>query len=227
MHIHDRMSDFPVFERNGKTVFRLTEEGVDWWDGNSLGIQHIYPAGAIGPDSDPELLGIARNTVDEMQRWIDGNGSNSFFPAAVRVGYDADSVLYHLGRYVRHTFPNGFQLDNPHGIENLSTVPNTVNEMLCMGHGDVVRLFPVWPRNRDASFHRIRVEGAFLVSAKLTDGAIGEVTVFSEQGRTLQLLNPWTGRRIKAKGPDGEQLYEGARIRIATEKGGTYRLEPI
>jgi hypothetical protein len=227
MHIHDHISHYPVFERNGKTVFRYTEAGIEWVNGNTLGIQHIYPGGAIGLDSDPELLAVAMNTMQEMQRWIDGNGSNSFFPAAVRIGYDPDSILYHLGRYVKHTFPNGFQLDNPHGVENLSTVPNTVNEMLCMGHGDIVRLFPVWPRDRDASFHQIRVEGAFLVSAKLANGEIGDVTVFSEQGRELHLLNPWKGRGIKVKSPGGEQIYGDERIRIATEKGVTYRLEPV
>jgi hypothetical protein len=224
MHIHDRLPAFPRQERNGKTVFRLTEEGTDWVNGNTLAIQHIYPAGQIGRDSDPELLAVAMNTMHEMQCWMDGNGSNSFFPAAVRIGYDPDTVMYHLDRYVKHTFPNGFQLDNPHGIENLSTVPNTVNEMLCSGHQGVLRLFPVWNRDRDASFHQIRVEGAFLVSAKLEGGKIGDVTVFSEQGRELNLLNPWAGRRVKVKSPAGEQSYEGERILIKTEKGTTYRL---
>jgi hypothetical protein len=228
MHIHDHLSHYPVFERNGKTVFRYTETGIEWVDGNTLGIQHIYPGGAIGLDSDPELLAIAMNTMQEMQeRWLDSNGSNSFFPAAVRIGHNPDTILYHLGRYVKHTFPNGYQMDNPHGVENLSTVPNTINEMLCMGHQGVLRLFPVWNRNRDASFHQIRVEGAFLVSAKLENGAIDNVTVFSEQGKELHLLNPWEGRKLQVKGPDGEQQYEGERIRINTEKGTTYRLEPV
>ncbi|MDR2763481.1 MAG: hypothetical protein LBB90_00440 [Tannerella sp.] len=220
MHIHDHISAFPRQERNGKTVFRLTEEGMDWAGGNTLEIQHIYPAEQIGLDSDPELLEIAMNTMQEMQRWLDFNGSNSFFPAAVRIGYDPDTILYHLDRYVKHTFPNGFQQENPHGIENFSTVPNTINEMLCMGHQGVVRLFPAWPRNKDASFHQIRVEGAFLVSAELKNGEIGPVTIFSEQGRELHLLNPWKGRKVKVKSQGVEQVYEGERIRINTEKEG-------
>ncbi|MDR0750853.1 MAG: hypothetical protein LBF62_14960 [Tannerellaceae bacterium] len=227
MHIHDHISHYPVFERNGKTVFRYTETGIEWVDGNTLGIQHIYPGGAIGPDSSPELLAVAMNTMQEMQRWLDSNGNNSFFPAAVRIGYNPDTILYHLDRYVKHSFPNGYQMDNPHGVETLSTVPNTVNEMLCMGHQGVTRLFPVWNRSRDASFHQIRVEGAFLISAKLENGEIGNVTVFSEQGKELHLLNPWEGRKLKVKGPDGERQYEGERIRINTGKGATYRLEPV
>ena len=197
--IKDHMSDYPLQERNGKTVFRYTEKGTDWWGDNTLGIQHIYPAGQIGLNSDPQLLQIAHNTVDEMRRWSDFNGTNSFFPAAVRIGYDPDSILVHLNVYSHHTYPNGFQLDNPHGIENWSTVPNTINEMLCMGHQDIVRVFPVWPREKDASFHQIRVEGAFLVSAELKNKEVTSLTIVSEQGRPLTLLNPWKQK----ESPDG------------------------
>ncbi|KAA6300444.1 MAG: hypothetical protein EZS26_003410 [Candidatus Ordinivivax streblomastigis] len=227
MHINAHISAYPLQERNGKTVFRYTEAGIEWVNGNTLGIQHIYPGGQIGLDSDPELLKVAYNTVDEMQKWIDGNGSNSFFPAAVRVGYNPDTILYHLNRYVQHTFPNGYQLSNPHGIENLSTVPNTINEMLCMGHQGVVRLFPVWPRNKDAAFHQIRTEGAFLVSAELTKGEVTDLSIFSEQGRELTLLNPWKNRKVRVEEVgSGEKTYEGERIKISTKPGKCYRFEP-
>lgn len=84
-------------------------------------------------------------------------------PRAVRVGYDPTVILEALRRYVGHTYPNGFQLGNPHGIENQSTVPNTINEMLCMSHvpvgapqaEPVLRVFPVWPREMDASFTNV------------------------------------------------------------------------
>jgi hypothetical protein len=227
-HVYEHISDYPLQERNGKTVFRYAEEGTVWWGGNTLGIQHIYPGGQVGPDSDPQLLDIARNTIGEMQRWLDGNGSNSFFPAAVRTGYDPDTILYHLDRYVKHTYPNGFQLNNPHGIENFSTVPNTVNEMLCMGHRDVVRVFPVWPRNRDAMFYQIRVEGAFLVSAGLEKGEVTGLQILSEQGKDLNLLNPWTNRKVSVKGgEEGEKRYEGDYIKINTAPGVMYSFFPV
>lgn len=206
--IKDHMSDYPLQERNGKTVFRYTEKGTDWWGDNTLGIQHIYPAGQIGLNSDPQLLQIAHNTVDEMRRWSDFNGTNSFFPAAVRIGYDPDSILVHLNAYSHHTYPNGFQLDNPHGIENWSTVPNTINEMLCMGHQDIVRVFPVWPREKDASFHQIRVEGAFLVSAELKNKEVTSLTIVSEQGRPLTLLNPWKQKKVRMEVRKSGQLLD-------------------
>ncbi|MBP5486467.1 MAG: hypothetical protein J6Y06_02375 [Bacteroidales bacterium] len=216
----EHLSAFPLQERDGKKVFRYTEKGVDWWPDNTLGIQHIYPAGQIGLASDPELLDVARNTIEVMGRWLDFNGTNSFFPAAVRVGYPADSILVHLKEYSLHTYPNGFQSGNPHGTENWSTVPNTINEMLCMGHQDMVRLFPVWPLDADASFHQIRVEGAFLVSASLRGGIVGEVTVESERGRDLSMQNPWEGQEVEINGSDGTQtVCQGPVIRMKTVPG--------
>ena len=224
----EHLSAYPLQERDGKTVFRYTERGTDWWPDNSLGLQHVYPGGQVGLDSDHGLLEVARNTVDVMRRWSDFNATNSFFPAAVRVGYPADSILTHLHEYSLHTYPNGFQYDNPHGTENLSTVPNTINEMLCMGHQGVVRLFQVWPHNLDASFHNIRVEGAFLVSASLENGEIVEVTLFSEKGRDLTLQNPWKGRdvEVRTKG-GGKQVLSGDRIRMKTQEGATYTFTGI
>jgi len=220
--VRDNISDYPLMERDGKTVFRLTEKGIAVVDGNSLAIQHIYPGGQIGLDSSPELLQISRNTLQHKD-WLDMNASNSIFPTAVRIGIDPDTIIYHLNRYVKHTFPNGFQLDNPHGVENWSTVPNTINEMLCMGHQDVVRLFPVWPRNKDAEFYHIRVEGAFLVSAALKKGEVENLTIFSEQGRDLCLLNPWPGHDVVVKEKNGGETTEsGERIRISTKPDKTY-----
>lgn len=118
-----QLVDFPTQEREGLQVFRYSTKGVDWVGDNTLGIQHIYPAGQIDLDSDPELLTVARNTIQVMNRWLDMNGSNSFFPAAVRIGYNPDTILHQLRRYTAHTYPNGYQLNNPHGIENCSTVP--------------------------------------------------------------------------------------------------------
>lgn len=225
--IREKMADYPLQVRNGRTVFRYTEKGVAWWDSNTLGIQHIYPAGQIGLDSDPKMLEIARNTIDELHRWKDYNGTNSFFPAAVRVGYSPDTILVKLHQYAEHTYPNGFQYGNPHGIENLSTTPNTINMMLCMGHQNVVRLFPVWPRQSDAHFEKIRVEGAFLVSARLKGGEVQPFTVVSERGRQLTLLNPWPGKRLKVTASDGHNLVlDGDRVMMPTVAGTTYRFEP-
>ncbi len=234
-HVLEHLSGWTTQERGGRTVFRYTEKGTDWWGDNTLGIQHIYPGNALGLDSDPKWLAVAHETISVMGRWIDFNGSNSFFPAAVRVGYDPEVVLEKLGDYVANTYPNGFQLGNPHGMENFSTTPNTINMMLCMGHvpvgmapgTQVLRVFPVWPRERDARFVDIRTWGAFLVSSELAQGRVQYVRIESERGRNCTVVNPWPGEEVVVRRPGGsEEIVDGARFELATSEGETLLLEP-
>lgn len=226
-HILDHLSGFATQKLNDKRVFRYTEKGTDWWGDNTLGIQHIYPASAIGLESDPELLAVSRNTIDVMHRWTDYNGMNSFFPAAVRIGYDPNVILKHLHNYViDHANANGFAANNPHGIENCSIVPNTINEMLCMGHQNVLRVFPVWPRNKDARFGNIRAQGAFLVSSDVKDGNVQFVHIVSERGRDCVLENPWPDKPILLLRSEEEETLEGTRITFPTTAGESIILQP-
>lgn len=207
-------------------VFRYTERGTAWWRNNTLAIQHIYPAGAIGLDSPEEVLEVARNTIDVRNGWVDSNGTNSFYPAAVRVGYDPQVILNKLRELIAHrSAPNGFKKGNPHGIENCSTVPNTINEMLCMGHQGVLRVFPVWPRDMDATFAGIRAWGAFLVSAQIKAGQVQYVEIYSERGRRCTIDNPWPGQEVRVTRRGGKvESLSGDRLMIDTEVGETLRL---
>lgn len=218
-HVLEHLSEFPLNteRRDKKTIFRYSEEGKHWWANNTLGIQHIYPAGQIHLDSDPELLEISHNMIQAMRRWHDKNGSNSFFPAAVRVGFDPEVILEQLNKYAQNTHPNGFMKKNPHGIENYSTVPNTINEMLCMGHAGVLRVFPVWPKDQDAAFRSIRVWGAFLVSGILKDGTVELVHIVSERGRPCTIQNPWPGQSVQVirNGKPAERV-SGERFTLKT-----------
>ena len=217
-HIETHISQYPLQEKDGKPIFRLTEEGVASWNSNTVAIQHIYPAGQIGLASDPELLQIAHNMLDCEPRWFDFNGTHFIFPAAVRVGYHTDTILTKLHQYSVQTYPNGFRFDNPHGIENYSTVPNTINEMLCMGHQGIVRLFPVWPHDKDAMFHNIRVEGAFLVSGEIHNRVIRNITVLSERGKDLCLKNPWENSQIQLiRNGKKDQVLSGDIITFKTQ----------
>jgi len=223
-----KLSEFPVQMRNGRKVFRYTEQGVDWVDGNGLGIQQIYPCNAITLDSHPELLEVARNTIDEMQRWQDMNTSNSFFVAAIRVGYDSSKVIRELHNYALHTFPNGFQLDNPHGIENSCTVTNAINEMLCMSVGNVIRLFSNYPKDQKAGFKNLRTWGAFLVSASLNDGIVSDLNILSEKGKPFTIINPWAGKRVVLirNGKTGETV-SGVRISFQTSPNEEIKLRSL
>ena len=226
--ILSRLSAFPVQIRNGKKVFRYTEEGVDWWSDNGLGIQHIYPANAITLESKEEWLTIARNTIGEMQRWQDMNTSSSFFMAAIRVGFDSLVIMNELRKYALHTCPNGFQLNNPHGIENSCTVVNALNEMLCMSAGNIIRLFRVFPKNQNARFENIRTWGAFLVSSRLTKGVVTDVTIVSEKGNPCIIMNPWSDKKVLlVRNGKKAETMRGARLSFNTTVNETITLEVL
>lgn len=220
--ILSKLSAFPTQERNGEKVFRYTEEGIDWWKDNGLGIQHIYPSNGVTLDSDREMLKVAQTTINQMQRWHDFNTTSSFYMAAIRVGYDPGVILKELHDYALNTYPNGFQLNNPHGIENSCTVTNAINEMVCMSVGHVIRLFPVYPKDQEASFKNIRTWGAFLVSAHRKKGEVSDVQIVSEKGRTCTMVNPWPGKKttLFRNGKKGETI-SGERITFKTSPGET------
>ena len=226
--ILNKLSDFPIQIRNGRKVFRYTEKGVDWWPDNGLGIQHIYPSNSINLDSKADLLTVACNTIDEMKRWQDMNTSNSFFMAAVRVGYDPAVILNELHKYALHTYPNGFQLNNPHGIENSCTVANALNEMLCMSAGNVIRLFNGIPKKQNANFERIRAWGAFLVSASLKNETVTDVKIVSEKGRGCTLVNPWPDKKIQLiRNGKKSEIISGDRISFKTGINETVEMQSL
>ncbi|MCC6094315.1 MAG: hypothetical protein LIV24_04735, partial [Eubacterium sp.] len=128
--------------------------------------------------------------------WNSTNLSCLFFPAAVRVGYDPEIIWRELrDRIVHRGLANGFIDRNPHGIENLSTVPNTIQEMMLLSHEGVIRVFRVWPKKShpDAEFQNLWAFGAFQVSASLVHGEVSEILIRSHKGRKLVLENPWKG----------------------------------
>ncbi|MDD5707084.1 MAG: hypothetical protein PHR35_14265 [Kiritimatiellae bacterium] len=223
------LSQFPTQVRNGKTVFRYSERGMDWCNSNTLGLQHIFPAGEIGLDSPPDLLAIARNMLEAMPRWRDTNGMSSIYPAAVRIGWDPQSILRELRTMIEAIgLPNGYIRNNPHGIENCSIVPATLNEMLCMGHERVLRVFRVWPWQQDARFRNLRVPGAFLVSAELHEGKVAPIAIVSEQGQPCTVENPWNGADVQVwRDGKAAEKVEGSRFCLPTHPGEQLRLEPV
>lgn len=67
-----------------------------------------------------------------------------------------------------------------------------VQEMLIQSHTGTILLFPAIPEDwKDVSFSTLRTEGAFLVSAKMENGAVAEVIILSEKGGELKMINPF------------------------------------
>jgi alpha-L-fucosidase 2 len=240
-------------------VFLNEDKGSAWslhFPGN---IMQIYPGGAIGLGSSENELTVARNTVHALALMEEGLGARGaavdapadaarhphfrkagawnatnlsclFFPAAVRVGYNPEVIWRELSeRLVHRGLPNGYIDGNPHGIENLSTVPNTLQEMMLLSHEGVLRLFRGWPRRLqpDAAFTGLWATGAFIVDAELADGEVVSVGILSRRGGDCRVENPWPGRAVRVQGPAEERILDGPELALRTVEGGRYGLTAI
>ncbi len=182
--IIENLSDFPTFIKKGKKCFRYSKFGIRWRDENTVGLQHIYPASQIGLSSGEKLLKIARNTYFINDRRLDDNGSNSYLPAGARIGVDPDFLIEGIHRNIKEFgLPNRLFRHHGGGIEHLTTIPATINEMLMQSHQGVIRLFPCWNKKSDASFKNLRADGAFLVCAELKNEKITSLKIKSLKGR--------------------------------------------
>ncbi|QGQ94403.1 discoidin domain-containing protein [Paenibacillus psychroresistens] len=227
-NILNTLSPFPTFTRNSQTVFRYTEVGRDWNGDNSIGIQHIYPGGQIGLSSEAATLQTARNMIGQMARWNDGNGSNTFYPAAARVGYDPATILSQLNSFITgNSFNNMHIHTNGGGIENFNTVPAAMSEMMLQSFQNKLRIFPNWPSNTNAKYGDLRASGAYLVSSEIRNNQVQYVRIISEKGRTAAFVNPWVGQTIRVyrNGVDAGTV-SGAEISLATAVNETIHLAP-
>ncbi len=225
--IIEKLSDFPTFMKKGKRCFKYSKRGIRWRDENSVGLQHIYPASQIGFSSGEKLLKIAKNTYFINDRRLDDNGSNSYLPAGARIGVEPEFLIEGLKQNIK-TFglPNRLFRHHGGGIEHLTTIPATINEMLMQSHEGIIRLFPCWNKKSNASFKNLRADGAFLVSAELKDEKIISLKIKSLRGRLCNVELDYIKAVIRES--DKKEIgfkRNGKTISFETAENETYILE--
>ena len=151
------------------------------------------------------------------------NLSCVFFTAAVRVGYDPDIIWEEMREMIIHRgIPNGFLKENPHGIEQLNTIPDAIQEMMLQSYEGIIRIFPVWPRAKhpNASFRGFRAWGGFEISASLKNGDVNEIIVCSHKGHNCKIENPWPGQNVKVvyEYSQTEEVHFGELLEIELHK---------
>lgn len=221
--INKNLSKFPVFIKKGKKCFKYSRRGIRWRDENTVGLQHIYPASQIGLSSDEKLLKIAKNTYFINDRRLDDNGSNSYLPAGARLGVDADFVMEGIRENIKQFgLPNRLFRHHGGGIEHLTMVPATINEMLMQGYEGIIRLFPCWNKGSDASFENLRADGAFLVSATLKEGKVQGVKIKSLRGNPCKVQCDGLTSVQKADGTQISFTKDGNILSFETEENAEY-----
>ncbi len=101
---------------------------------------------------------------------------------------------------------------NPMQMDAAMGAVYAIQEMLLQTVRGVMRVFPAVPRDwqNDVAFEKMRAPGAFLVSARMQDGRITRVEIFSEKGATLKMVNNIADEIAIIRG--GEQQSTGAKV---------------
>ncbi len=219
-------SDFPTFFKKGKKCFRYSRFGIRWRDDNTVGLQHIYPCSQIGFNSGEELLKIAKNSYFMNDRRLDDNGSNSYLPAGARIGVDPDFLIEGIHQNIKElALPNKLFRHHGGGIEHLTTVPATINEMLMQSYEGIIRLFPCWKKSDDVSFENLRADGAFLVSAELKNKNAISLKIKSLEGRKCNV--ECDGIKTVINKADNKEIpfeRKGNTVTFETQKDAEYVL---
>jgi alpha-L-fucosidase 2 len=201
----------------------------------------VFPGEDHGLQSDSASLELLRNTCRNQQN-EGGNDLVFINLQAARIGM---LDVERFKRQVQYSLlPNGTASDRVmqvHGrysdmihygwmdklgvwFENFS-LPVVVNECLMQSYDGTIRLFPNWPREKDAEFQDLRAAGGFLVSARLAGGKVEGITVVSEAGGRMKLLVPWGSGGTVVSGV-GRRALAGSTVDVETVKGEVITLEP-
>jgi hypothetical protein len=177
----------------------------------------VFPGEDLAVGGDPKLLKIAMDTITQMNSWGSTPGSNSTngfqkeFPIAARVGWPGDDLLDKLRAAILYHWreSNLTVAHSAGGIETAGTM-ECLDSMLLQHENGVLRIFPVWPTDKDATFKRLLAKGAFEVSSEMKNGAVPYVDIISEKGGELTMQNPWPSAK-----PSIARINPKTRARIA------------
>lgn len=139
--------------------------------------------------------------------------------------FNGDAAARHLHIFIKaFCSPNSFHLNGdqlqrgyssftyrPFTLEGNFAYASALQEMLMQSHTGVIHIFPAIPEGwRDASFRDLRATGAFLVSADYRNGQVQQVTVRSEKGGRLRIINPFT-RHLEERNTAPGEIIEWKR----------------
>ena len=167
----------------------------------------VFPAGEVSWWSPAEEKEVFARTIQSIKT----TGYNSVMMLAgarARLSLP-DTHAWIVAEFQKRQMPNGYlQLlgDTRGNYSEQMAAAGIVSELLLQSVGDIIRVFPAWPKEHDAKFANLRAQGGFLVSAEQKAGKVAKLHLTSTVGGRLRLLNPWTGQLAERETKPGESL---------------------
>jgi alpha-L-fucosidase 2 len=169
----------------------------------------FHPLGMIDVSQGPAQQEIIKNTLRNMEKlgpdWWTGY-SYSWMGNLYARALEGEKAAEALRDFATcFTLPSSFHVNGdqsgtgkskftyrPFTLEGNFAFASGIHEMLLQSHTGIVHIFPAIPKSwKNLSFRTLRTEGAFLVSAKMEDGACTQVEITAEKGGILRLADPF------------------------------------
>lgn len=152
-----------------------------------------------------------RDLFERTLRWLKHRDDNAHIMVNVARARLSMPEAYEKSKshFTRLLTPNGLFAKWPgHGsyLSESWAFTGLVAELLMQSAGDIIRVFPAWPKDQDAAFSTLRAQGGFLVSAEQKDGKVLRLVIDSTVGGKLRVLNPWTGKITETDTKPGERV---------------------
>ena len=247
-HIVENLAPYPLRTDANHSQW---DGGLDIYPGEHLLWSHwhhshlapIYPCGDLNIEGSEKDLNLIRKSMKLLVFYGMGCwGGFSFSWAACIVGrlgwgnYAKKMLELYIDAFIS---PNTFNLNGDYKCQGISILnyalyvneagfgaAAAILEMLLQSWNGIIRIFPALPVDwRDVSFRCLRAEGAFLVSAEMTDGVVRKVEIQSEKGGLCRLKNNFSCLMILISGEEKKPCKEKI-IEFETVPGGRYQLQP-
>jgi hypothetical protein len=231
--ILNHLAPTPTTTFNGQRVYALADPGTitggdtrDIHPGdNTVNLEFIHPGEVLGIGSPAADRQTAIDTLNVMNSWGQDNSFPKVFTQAARVGYPAANLIDRLKGQINAKMVANLRIaDGVHGLEKTGAI-EAVDNMLLQSDGGIIRVFPVWPGDRNASFVKLREKDAFLVSSARSAGRVSYVDITSEAGKQVHLQHPWPGQNVTVTQVGGGTIgytVQNNVITFNTQPGATY-----
>ena len=195
-------------------IIALGEKGAVFQENAAtVALEFIHPGEDMHFASDEKVKEAARNVV-ELHRRINGeifrqvNNLPKIFVHGVRAGYDAEELMEEFKKVLERDFVYNYSVrdfGNAHGIEKAGAM-EFIGSMLLDSDMETVKVFPNFPKDRDAEFCCLLARGAFLVSAAYSgsQGVVKYVEITSLVQERISLVNPF--RNPSVRDEKGEEV---------------------
>lgn len=201
----------------------------------------IYPLSLLNPENASD-----KAIIDSSLRWLQHTGTRAWcgysFSWAASLyarAKDGDNAAKELHIFASNfCSPNSFHLNGdqkggqysgytyrPFTLEGNFAFAQGIQEMLLQSNSGTIEVFPAVPEKwKDVSFHDLRAEGAFLVSAQKSNGVIKSIKIAAEQGGTATVKLPFKHWAFAEQNGVISKKIDNNAIKISFRKGGEIQL---